>query len=132
MNAIEVTLELPFAEAAAAVRQALSTEGFGVLSEIDVAATFKAKLGVERRPLTILGACNPTFAYRGLAADPSLALVLPCNVVLEDLGDGRTRVALADPRAMFALADRARSSVDPSLADEVAVALTRVADRLGA
>ncbi len=132
MDAREVTLAAPFAEAEAVVRQALTSEGFGVLSEIDVAATFRAKLGVERRALTILGACNPSFAYRGLSADPSLALVLPCNVVLEDLGDGRTRVALADPRAMFALADPALSSTDPTLADEVAAALTRVTDRLGA
>ena len=132
MNAIEVTLSLPFGEAEAGVRQALSSEGFGVLSEIDVAATFKAKLDVERPALKILGACNPVFAHRGLTADPSLALVLPCNVVLEDLGDGRTRVALADPRAMFALGDPARTSADLALADEVAAALARVAERLGA
>lgn len=132
MDAIEVTLALPFAEAEVEVRRALATEGFGVLSEIDVAATFRAKLGIERPALTILGACNPGFAHRGLTADPSLALVLPCNVTLEDAGDGRTRVAIADPRAMFALGDPAHTSADRTLAEEVAAALVRVADRLGA
>ena len=132
MNAIDRTLELPFTEAEARVRAALATEGFGVLSEIDVAATFKAKLDLERPALKILGACNPTFAHRGLSADPSLALVLPCNVVLEDAGEGRTRVSIADPRAMFALGDPARTSADLALADEVSAALTRVSDRLGA
>ena len=132
MKAIDRTLALPFAEAAARVRAALATEGFGVLSEIDVAATFKAKLDLERPALTILGACNPAFAHRGLSADPSLALVLPCNVVLEDVGEGRTRVSIADPRAMFALGDPARTAADLALADEVAAALARVADRFGA
>ncbi len=132
MKAIDRTLALPFAEAAARVRAALATEGFGVLSEIDVAATFRAKLDLERPALTILGACNPAFAHRGLSADPSLALVLPCNVVLEDVGEGRTRVSIADPRAMFALGDPARTAADLALADEVAAALARVADRFGA
>ncbi len=131
MDALEVTLEHPFDEAEAEVRRALATEGFGVLSEIDVAATFKAKLDVERPGLKILGACNPVFAHRGLTADPSLALVLPCNVALEDVGEGRTRVALADPRAMFALGDPERTSLDRALADEVYAALRRVVDRLG-
>ncbi|HQU25499.1 MAG TPA: DUF302 domain-containing protein [Acidimicrobiales bacterium] len=132
MDAIEVTLTQPFAEAEAEVRRALATEGFGVLSEIDVAATFKSKLDLERPALKILGACNPVFAHRGLSADPSLALVLPCNVALEDVGEGRTRVALADPRAMFALGDPDRTSQDLALADDVYAALRRVADRLGA
>ncbi len=131
MDALEVTLEHPFDEAEAEVRRALATEGFGVLSEIDVAATLKAKLDVERPGLKILGACNPVFAHRGLTADPSLALVLPCNVALEDVGEGRTRVALADPRAMFALGDPERTSLDRALADEVYAALRRVVDRLG-
>ena len=131
MDSIDVTLRRPFAEAEAEVREALATEGFGVLTEIDVAATFKAKLDVERPDLKILGACNPVFAHRGLSADPSLALVLPCNVALEDLGGGRTRVALADPRAMFALGDPERTSLDRALADDVYAALRRVADRLG-
>lgn len=102
MDALETTLDQPLAEAEAAVRRALSEEGFGILTEIDVAATLQAKLGVRRPALKILGACNPSFAHRALGADPSLALLLPCNVVLEDAGNGRTRVAIADPRALIA------------------------------
>ena len=99
MEAFEATLPLPLADADRVVRNALANEGFGVLTEIDVAATLKAKLGVERQPLVILGACNPTFANRALEIDPALALVLPCNVVLEAAGGG-TRVRIIDPRAL--------------------------------
>ncbi|HRW39386.1 MAG TPA: DUF302 domain-containing protein, partial [Aquihabitans sp.] len=100
MDAIETTVALPIAEAEAAVREALATNGFGVLTEIDLAATFKAKLDIDRPPLKILGACNPGFANRALALDPSTALVLPCNVVLEAV-DGGTSVKVADPRSMM-------------------------------
>jgi len=83
-----------------AVREALAAQGFGVLTEIDVAATFKAKLGVEGPALKILGACNPTLAHQSLAIDPSVALLLPCNVVLR--GDGaRTEISIADPRTLM-------------------------------
>ena len=100
MEGIEVTVELPIEQAEAVVREALVSQGFGILTEIDVAATFKAKLGVERPPLKILGACNPNFAYRALELDPSVALMLPCNVVL--VGDGeRTHVSIADPRTLM-------------------------------
>ncbi len=74
MNAIECTVDLPLPEAESAVREALAGQGFGVLTEIDVAATLEAKLGVHRPPLKILGACNPSFAHRALELDPSLAL----------------------------------------------------------
>ena len=100
MKAIETTVQRPMEEAEAAVRAALGDQGFGVLTEIDVAATLKAKLGVDRAPLKILGACNPSLAHRALERDPSVSLVLPCNVVLEPAGDG-TRVAAADPRELM-------------------------------
>ena len=100
MDGIEITVELPIERAEVVVREALASQGFGILTEIDVAATFKAKLGVERSPLKILGACNPHFAYRALGLDPSVALMLPCNVVLA--GDGeRTHVSIADPRTLM-------------------------------
>jgi uncharacterized protein (DUF302 family) len=100
MDGIEITVELPIERAEVVVREALASQGFGILTEIDVAATFKAKLGVERPPLKILGACNPNFAYRALELDPSVALMLPCNVVLA--GDGeRTHVSIADPRTLM-------------------------------
>jgi len=97
MHSIETTTRLSMAEAEAAVRAALATQGFGVLTEIDLAATLKAKLGVDRAPLKILGACNPTFAQRALELDESVSLLLPCNVVLADTADG-TRITAADPR----------------------------------
>jgi len=101
VNGIETTVESTLAGTEAAVREALATEGFGVLSEIDVAATLRAKLAVDIRPLKILGACNPGLAHRALQIDPSSALVLPCNVVLEELQPGRTKVSIVDPRELM-------------------------------
>jgi uncharacterized protein (DUF302 family) len=100
MKAIETTIDLPMGEAEAAVRAALKAQGFGVLTEIDVAATLKEKLGVDRAALKILGACNPGFANRSLMIDPTVSLLLPCNVVLETV-DGGTHVAIADPRELM-------------------------------
>ena len=117
MRAIETTTTLPMAEAEAAVRDALAGQGFGVLTEIDVAATLKAKLGVERAPLKILGACNPTFAHRALELDESVSLLLPCNVVLADTGDG-TRISAVDPRELMT------GDAFQELANEAAALLT--------
>jgi uncharacterized protein (DUF302 family) len=100
VHAIETTVPLPLDQAEAAVRATLADQGFGVLTEIDVAATLKAKLDVDRAPLKILGACNPTFAHRALEFDASAALVLPCNVVLEP-ADGGTRISAVDPRELM-------------------------------
>jgi uncharacterized protein (DUF302 family) len=101
VRAFEATVALPMSDAEQAVRDALGRQGFGVLTEIDVAATLRAKLGVERAPLKILGACNPTFADRALDIDPSIALLLPCNVALDDAEDGTTRVRIVDPRELM-------------------------------
>ena len=100
MKSFEVVLAVPMELAETEVRAALQEQGFGILTEIDVAATFKEKLGVDRAPLKILGACNPGFAHRAILIDPSASLALPCNVVLEDL-KGLTRVAIADPRDLM-------------------------------
>jgi uncharacterized protein (DUF302 family) len=100
MDCIETSLNLPIDRAESVVRDALAAQGFGVLTEIDVTATFKAKLGIDRAPLMILGACNPTLANQALQLDPSVALMLPCNVVLEGDG-GHTRVTMADPRTLM-------------------------------
>lgn len=129
VTGLEKHLDKPLPEAEVAVRRALLEEGFGILTEIDMAATFQAKLGIRRPPLKILGACNPAFAHRALTLDPSLALVLPCNVVLEEV-EGRTRVDIADPRVMIGSA-QACPELD-SLGDEVAKAIERALARLGA
>ena len=100
MRAIETTVATDLATTEAAVRAALADQGFGVLTEIDVAATLRAKLGVEREPLKILGACNPTLANQALERDPSVALLLPCNVVLEHTAGG-TRVSAVDPHELM-------------------------------
>ena len=100
MKAIEATVALSMSEAENAVRCALAEHGFGVLTEIDVAATLKAKLDVDRPPLKILGACNPTLAHQALQLDPSVSLLLPCNVVIEAV-DGATKVAAVDPHEIM-------------------------------
>ena len=102
MNALETVTDLSLDEAEAAIRAALAEEGFGVLTEIDVAATLKAKIDVDRPPLKILGGCNPALAHRALELDPSVSLLLPCNVVIEPTGDGRTRVSVIDPIQLLA------------------------------
>jgi uncharacterized protein (DUF302 family) len=126
MRAIETTVPLPIDQAEAAVRAALADNGFGVLTEIDVAATLKAKLGVDRPALKILGACNPNLANEALTLDPSAALVLPCNVVLEPGADGGTRISAVDPRELMP---------DPAFADlaeGAAAKLTAALDAVGA
>jgi uncharacterized protein (DUF302 family) len=101
MESLATVTDLSMEEAEAAVRAALAEQGFGVLTEIDVAAVLKAKIGVERAPLKILGACNPNLANQALTLDPSVSLLLPCNVTLEATDDGRTRVSAVDPTALM-------------------------------
>lgn len=130
MHALEAVVDRPLADVEAALRQALSEEGFGILTEIDVAATFEAKLGVHRPPMKILGACNPSLAHRALGLDPSLALLLPCNVVLEGAGEGSTHVAIADPRALLSAGEIGDDRLE-ALGVEASAALTRALTRLG-
>jgi uncharacterized protein (DUF302 family) len=102
-----VTLDRPYDETVAAVREQLADQGFGVLTEIDVAATLRAKLGTEVPAQVILGACRPELARRALEAAPSIAALLPCNVVVRDAGSGSTVVEAVDPDAMMRVADEA-------------------------
>ena len=97
------TLGRPYAETLAAVRRELETQGFGVLTEIDLRATLKKKLDVDVPPEIILGACRPPLAYDALQVDPSIATVLPCNVVVRAIDDHTTVVEAFDPNAMMGL-----------------------------
>jgi len=124
MHAIETTTDLSPTDAEGAVRDALAAQGFGVLTEIDVAATLRAKLDVDRPALKILGACNPTLARQALQIDPSVSLVLPCNVVVEATDNG-TKVAAVDPHDLM---DDPRFT---ALADEAAQRLRAVITAVG-
>jgi uncharacterized protein (DUF302 family) len=93
---------LAFADAVARVREELASEGFGVLCEIDVQATLRQKLGVEREPYLILGACNPSLAHRALEAEPELGALLPCNVVVYERA-GETQIAAIDAERMLSI-----------------------------
>jgi len=114
-------------QAVQAVTDALAQEGFGVLTEIDVAATLKKKLGIDRPPYRILGACNPQFAARALDAEPQIGALLPCNVVVRQDEQGRTLVEIMDPNAVLGLVGR--PEVAP-IAAEVRSRLERVLQAL--
>jgi uncharacterized protein (DUF302 family) len=120
------TVDLPMEEAEDRVRAALQEEGFGVLTEIDVRATFKKKLDVDFRPYKILGACNPGFAHQALQAEDKIGTMLPCNVVLQEK-DGRTEVAAVDPVASMQAVEN--EALRP-IAEQVRARLRRVVDRV--
>ena len=102
---VATTLNQPFEAAVAATREALAQEGFGVITEIDVQKTMQAKLGLAFRPYLILGACNPALAHAALLLEDKVGTMLPCNVVVQDVGGGRTEVAAIDPVASMAAID---------------------------
>ncbi|MGZ4290786.1 MAG: DUF302 domain-containing protein [Gaiellaceae bacterium] len=125
---LNATTTLPFDEALAKTRDALADENFGVLSEIDVQATLKAKLDLDREPYTILGACNPAYASQSLDTDVHLGALLPCNVVVAVI-DGLTTVMAVDPERVLSLAED--ETLDP-VAHEVHRRLQRVVDVVAA
>lgn len=121
---MSVHTRLPVEDAEAAIRAALLDEGFGILSEIDVAATLNAKLGVDRKPYKILGACKPPLAQRALDADASIGLLLPCNVVVYEDDDG-TVISAIEPLTMVEL-----SPAIQDIADEAHESLERAIQQI--
>ena len=118
---LSATTDLPLEDAVARAREELADEGFGVLCEIDVRATLKQKLGIERDPYVILGACNPALAHAALEAEPELGALLPCNVIVYE-EHGQTHIAAIDAERMLSIVD------NPELAETAG----EVRRRLGA
>jgi len=121
-----VNVKGSFEDVVSSVTEELAKEGFGVLTEIDVRATLKKKLGIEKNPYVILGACNPSLANKALDADPNIGLLLPCNVVVREEEKG-VAVAFMDPAAVLGLVQRDDLS---ELGNEVRSKLERVRDAL--
>lgn len=126
--AITTTVDLPFDVAEAKVREALAQQGFGILTEFDLAATLKTKLDVDVPRQVVLGACNPPLAFRALQAEASIGLLLPCNVVLRASSDGRTVVEALDPAVMVAVT--ANDSLR-AVADDASTRLRAALDAVG-
>ncbi len=127
MYGFEIQVSGQFDDVIARTVAALKDEGFGILADIDVKATLKAKLGVEGRPYRILGACNPPLAHQAVEAEPNIGLLLPCNVVVRQAEDGSNVVAFMDPAAVLGLVQREELE---ALGEQVKAKLERVRDAL--
>jgi uncharacterized protein (DUF302 family) len=121
------TVALPFDAAVQRATEELAKVGFGVLTEIDVQATMKKKLGLDMAPYRILGACNPAFANRAIAAEPQIGALLPCNVVVRQAASGEVRIEVMDPNAVLTLVDRPEVA---EMANEVRGLLVQALDKI--
>lgn len=124
---IRTTLNASYDEAIEKVTAALKEEGFGILTEIDVKATLKKKLDADFRRYVILGACNPPLAHRALQSELEIGLLLPCNVIVYEAGEGQTTVSIIDPMMMVNMTDNGDL---PEVAQEAKARLSRVIERL--
>jgi uncharacterized protein (DUF302 family) len=121
------TIEAPFDQAVQRARDALAAEGFGVITEIDVTKTLKTKIGEDFRPYLILGACNPKLAHEALKLEDKVGTMLPCNVVVQDAGSGRTEIAAIDPEAsMASIPNPALKEKARAVGEKLKAALARV------
>ena len=127
MYGFNVIVTGDFAAVVSRVTEELKKEGFGVLTDIDVQATLKAKLGADMRPYRILGACNPTLAHQAIELEPDLGLLLPCTVVVREQDDGKINVGFMDPKSVLGLVQRKELE---TLGAEVRGRLERVSNAL--
>ena len=121
------TTKLSFEEALSKVREYLEVEGFGILTEIDIKQTLKKKLNVDFQKYVILGACNPSFAYQALLAEDKIGTMLPCNVIVQEIGNGEVEISAVDPQASMQAVN------NPALADiatQVRQKLSKVIDQM--
>ena len=121
------TLDVSFDEAITRVTEELKKEGFGILTDIDVKETLKKKMNVDFKKYRILGACNPPFAYKSLQAEDKVGLMLPCNVVVQEISDGKIEVAAIDPIASMQAIENPKLR---DVAEQVQVKLKKVIDNL--
>ncbi len=130
---MSVTLSTNYADAVERTRAALAEQGFGILTEIDVSATLKTKLDVDLDPYVILGACNPPLAHRAVTVDPSIGLLLPCNVVVRSVDEGHTIVQALDPRTMVQVTGDSRlTDVAEEAREKLSVAIEALSKTVGA
>ena len=127
MYGFNIQVQGGFADVVQRVTDALKTEGFGVLTDIDVQATMKARLGIDGKPYRILGACNPPLAHKAISADPDIGMLLPCNVVVREDAAGKIIVGFMDPIAVLKLTDNPGIA---EIAKDVRARLERVAAQL--
>lgn len=121
------TIHVPFDAAIEKVIAALKEEGFGILTDIDVRSTLKAKLGIDLKPYRILGACNPQLAHRALQAEDKIGVMLPCNVILQELSNGEIEVATIDPTvSMERVGKPALSEVAETVRSKLSAVLARL------